>query len=314
MKVISGCHNYRSQAGAILTIGNFDGLHLGHQRLIDRVLQLAGSYHKPSVLLTFDPHPLRILYPDKNHLRLCSLGTTKELLSRTGLDTLVVEPFTTAFSKLPPEKFIEEMIIPYIKPAIIVIGHDFRFGAKSKGSYKLLDLLADKYGFKVEKVPVVKEEDYIVSSSLIKELMLSGKWDLIPKLLGRSFSIKGQVVKGRGRGKKIGIPTINLVVDKEQLIPINGVYISLVRQKNQLFQSVMNIGFNPTVSQDCTTKIEVHLIDKEIQWTDSSCEVEVLSYLRPEIRFSGLSVLVNQIKKDIAEAKKYFKITDSFTD
>ena len=271
-------------------------------------------YNKPSVLLTFDPHPLRILYPDKNHLRICSLDTTKELLNRIGLDTLVVEPFTSSFSKLSPEAFIKEMVIDHIKPFMIVVGHDFRFGAKSKGSYTLLDVLAEKYGFRVEKIPAVKKNGYVISSSLIKELILSGKWNLIPRLLGRFFSIKGQVVKGQGRGRKVGIPTINLILDKEQLIPINGVYITLVRQKNQLFQSVMNIGLNPTVSKGCTKKIEVHLIDKEIQWLDSKCEVEILNYLRPEVKFSGLSALVDQIKQDIAQAKKYFKITAHFTD
>ena len=321
MKIISGCHNYRSQAGAgltqagtVLTIGNFDGLHLGHQRLIDSALQFASSHNKPSVLLTFDPHPLRILCPDKNHLRLCSLDTTKELLSRTGLDTLIVEPFTASFSQLSPQAFIKEMIVPYVKPFMIVVGHDFRFGAKSKGSHKLLDVLAETYSFRVEKIPAVKKDGHVVSSSLIKKLILSGEWNLIPQFLGRFFSIKGQVAKGQGRGRKMGVPTINLIVDKEQFLPINGVYISLVRKKNQLFQSVMNIGLNPTVSKEGVKKIEIHLIDKDIQWMDSECEVEILNYLRPEISFSGLSALVNQIKKDIAEAKKYFKIIDYFAD
>ena len=314
MKVISGCHNYKLKAGAILTIGNFDGLHLGHCQLIDSVLEFARLNNKPSILLTFDPHPLCVLYPDKSHLRICSLKAIKNLLNQTDLSALVVEPFTFSFSKLSPEAFIKEMVMSYIKPSIIVVGYDFRFGAKSEGSYHLLGVLAEKYGFDVKKIPAVKKENYIVSSSFIKELILSGQWELIPRLLGRFFSITGEVVKGQGLGCQIGVPTINLSVDKEQILPVNGVYITLVRLKNQLFQSVMNIGTNPTVSTDCIKKIEIHLIGEDIQWMDSECNVEVLSYLRPEVKFSRLSALVTQIKKDIAEAKKYFKIKAHFTD
>ena len=314
MKVISGCHNYKLQAGAILTIGNFDGLHLGHRRLIDSVLEFARLHNKPSVLLTFDPHPLRILYPDKNHLRICSLKTIKKLLNQADLSALVVESFTLSFSKLSPEAFIREMVMSYIKPSMVVVGHDFRFGAKSEGSYNLLNVLAKKYGFSVKKISAVKKENYIISSSIIKELILSGQWELIPRLLGRFFSITGKVVKGQGLGYQMGVPTINLRVDKEQILPVNGVYIALVRWKNQLFQSVMNIGTNPTISTDCTKKIEIHLIEENIQWVDSECKVTFLNYLRPEVKFSGPSALVIQIKKDIEEARKYFKIKAHFTD
>ncbi len=314
MKVISGCHNYRLQAGAILTIGNFDGLHLGHRRLIDSVLEFARLHNKPSVLLTFDPHPLRILYPDKNHLRICSLKTIKKLLNQADLSALVVESFTLSFSKLSPEAFIREMVMSYIKPSMVVVGHDFRFGAKSEGSYNLLNVLAKKYGFSVKKISAVKKENYIISSSIIKELILSGQWELIPRLLGRFFSITGKVVKGQGLGYQMGVPTINLRVDKEQILPVNGVYIALVRWKNQLFQSVMNIGTNPTISTDCTKKIEIHLIEENIRWVGLECKVTFLNYLRPEVKFSGPSALVIQIKKDIEEARKYFKIKAHFTD
>ena len=309
MQVILGSHNYRLKAGAILTIGNFDGLHLGHRQLIGHVLEFANLYNKPSVLLTFEPHPLRVLYPQKNHFRICSLESTKELLSQTGLDALVVEPFTLSFSKLSPEKFIEKTIVAHIKPSMIIIGHDFRFGIRNQGSYNVLKSLERKCNFSVKKIPAVKKKDHVISSSFIKKLIASGQWDLIPELLGRFFSIKGQVIKGQGLGSQVGIPTINLKVDTEQIIPMDGVYITLVKQKNQVFQSVMNIGTNPTISNDRMKKIEIHLIDKEIQWMDPKCEVQVLSYLRQEINFSGLSALVTQIKKDIKEAKKYFKVT-----
>ena len=291
--------------GAVLTIGNFDGVHLGHKELINTVIQYAKQKNKESVLYTFSPHPVQVLFPEKKHKFLCSFERTNNLLCSMGLDHVIVKPFTKTFSKLSPERFIEECIIVPMQPTWIVVGYDFRFGAKGSGSISLLEKMGKKHNFRLKVVPPVKCEGIIVSSSAIKEAILSGKWDLVPLLLGRPFSVKGLVVKGKGRGKGLGFPTINLKVDENNLLPLNGVYTARVVRKNQFFYAVINIGTAPTFSDNCLRKIEVHLIGKREPWQDKECEVEVLKYIRPEKKFSNTKELIQQITQDIDQAKKY---------
>ena len=295
--------------GAVLTIGNFDGVHLGHRELIDTVIQYAKQENKVSVLYTFFPHPVQILSPEKSHKYLCSFEETDKILRSMGLDHIIVEPFTKSFSRLSPERFIEEYIIGPINPTWIVVGYDFRFGVKGRGSTGLLKEMSRKHNFRLKVVPPVKCGDVVVSSSAVKEAVLSGKWDLVPLLLGRPFSIKGLVVKGQGRGRDLGFPTINLKVNENNLLPLNGVYIARVVRKDKSFYAVINIGTAPTFSDNCLKKIEVHLIGKSEPWKDKECEVEVLKYIRPEKKYPGTKELIQQITRDIDQAKKYFRIS-----
>ena len=294
--------------GAVLTIGNFDGVHLGHRQLINTVIEYARQNNKTSVLYTFSPHPSQILFPEREHKLLCSFEKTKEILHTMGLDYVVVKPFTKFFSKFSPEKFIEEYIVGPIQPVLIVVGYNFRFGVKGTGSIQLLETMSSKHNFSLKVVPPVECNDIVVSSSVIKEAILSGNWDLVSTLLGRPFSIKGLVVKGEGRGRRLGFPTINLKMDQNILLPLNGVYIARVIEKDQYFYAVMNIGMNPTFSENCLKKIEVHLIGKQKKWQEKVCEVEILKYIRPEKKFSGTKELIHQITEDINQAKKYFQL------
>ena len=300
-----GSHKYNLPKGAVLTIGNFDGVHLGHRRLIDAVIHSARQNHQPSVLYTFSPHPVQFLFPEKEHKLLYSFERTKEIISTLDLDCLIVEPFTEAFSKLLPEEFIEKHVVACIRPKLVVVGYNFRFGINSLGSVELIKKMGIKYDFRVKVVDPVKEEGKVISSSLIKKTILSGKWHLVPSFLGRFFSIKGLVIKGKGRGKQMGFPTINLQVDPNILLPVNGVYTARVKKKNQFFYAVVNIGTNPTFSKDCLKKIEVHLIEKTENWKEKECEVEILEKIRPEKKFPGPKELIHQIKKDIECAKKH---------
>ncbi len=295
--------------GAVLTIGNFDGVHLGHKELVNTVIQYAKRENKSSVLYTFFPHPAQILYPEKNHKYICSFEETSKILRSMSLDHIIVEPFTKDFSRLPPERFIEEYIVELINPTWIVVGYDFRFGTKGRGSIGLLEELSKKHNFRLKVVPPVKCGDIVISSSAVKEAILSGKWDLVPLLLGRPFSIKGFVVKGKGRGRGLGFPTINLKVNENSLLPLNGVYIARAVRKNESFYAVINIGVAPTFSDNCLKKIEVHLIGKREPWKDKECEVEVLKYIRPERKYSSAKELALQITQDIDQAKKYFRIS-----
>ena len=306
MKVISSVKAYKLKPGAVLTIGNFDGFHIGHQSLINRVVQTARKNKKPSVLLTFHPHPSYVLRPSQKPQCLYSLEKTKQLLSLTGLEALVVEPFTTAFSKLSPEDFIKKKVMAYIKPSVIITAGAFRFGAGGKGSYSLLSRLSKQYGFDVKKQALLKKQGRVVSSSFIKKLIFKGRWRLISRLLGRDFSVEGRAIKGFGRGQKLGFPTINLKTAPHYITPVTGVYAATLHYKSKLLPAVMNVGTNPTFSKTRAKKIEVHIIGKNITWTNPKCEVSVLKYLRPEKKFSRPSALSSQIKQDIEKAKKYF--------
>ena len=294
--------------GAVLTIGNFDGVHLGHKELINTVIQYAKETNKSSVLYTFSPHPVQVLFPEKKHKSIYSFKKTNKILHSVGLDHVIVEPFTKTFSRLSPERVIEEHVVSPVQPTWVVVGYDFRFGIKGTGSVSVLKKISKKHNFRLKVIPPVKYKGTIVSSSVVKTAILSGKWDMVPLLLGRPFSIEGLVVKGEGRGRRLGFPTINLKVDKNILLPLNGVYIAQVVKKNQFFQSVVNIGTTPTFSDDCLKKIEVHLIGRNEPWRDKECEVEILKYIRPERKFSGTRELIDQITQDINQAKKFFRL------
>ncbi len=308
MKIIEGGQSYHLDRGAVLTIGNFDGLHVGHKKLIDSVIQSADATDCSSLLYTFDPHPSHVLSPDKKTKRLCSTLQLKQMLSQLGLDALIIETFSEAFSKLSPMEFIKKHIVDFIQPSLIVVGHDFRFGANNEGSSELLQKLGQHYQFAVKIIAPVRQKGLIVSSSLIRSAVASGKWDLVSHLLGRPFSIIALVSKGKGLAQKLGFPTINLQVEENQLLPANGVYIARLKVKNQLFQSVVNIGVGPTFSSKGLKKIEIHVIEKNIQWQEPKCEFEILQYIRPEKKFSHSRELIHQIKKDIQVAKRYFQI------
>ena len=299
--------DYNMVKGAVLTIGNFDGVHVGHRKLIDTVIQCARQEKKASVLYTFSPHPVQVLSPEKKHQLLYSAEKNKTILQDIGLDYLIVEPFTRDFSKLSPEGFVEQYIVNLIQPTFIVVGYNFRFGTGSKGSSQLLEKLKKKHDFRLKVVPPVKREGIIVSSSVIKKAVLSGNWDLVPVLLGRFFSIEGSIVKGAGRGRRLGFPTINLKVDADILLPVNGVYTARIKKKNQYFQAIVNIGQTPTFSDDCLKKIEVHLIGKSESWKDKKCEVEILRYIRPEYKFPNSKALIHQIKRDIVQARLHLE-------
>ena len=289
--------------GAVLTIGNFDGVHLGHRRLIETVIQQARERGEVSLLYTFFPHPVQVLFPERKHKWLCDPEKTQEILKKTDLDYLIIKPFTKKFSCLRPLEFMEKHIITAIQPSLIVVGYNFRFGAKGEGSIALLKKLAKKHNFSLKIISPIKRKGVVVSTSYIKKAVLSGDLDLVPPLLGRPFSIRGLIVRGKGRGKRLGFPTINIKPGDNVLLPIDGVYTVQIKEKNQCFYGVMNIGMNPTFSEGCLKKIEIHIIEEIRKWPFKKCEVEILHYLRPEKKFSSAPALIQQIKKDIVHAR-----------
>ncbi len=290
------------RVGAI-TIGNFDGVHLGHKQLINATLRHAQRAGGPAFLYTFDPHPAQFLFPEKNHQLLCSLKKSRELVRAFDLDHLVVKAFTRSFASLLPEEFIRKHILDPFQPEWVVVGPDFRFGAGRQGSIALLRDMQKKYSFQLKVIAPLKKAGRVVSSTAIKELVLKGRWDQVPALLGRYFSLRGRVVKGKGRGKKWGFPTINMECDKNVLQPARGVYKAFVLEGNKKWPAVLNMGFNPTfASEGSQWKTEVHIMGWKKPWRRKECEVELVSYIRPEKKFSHAEALCRQIKKDIEHA------------
>ncbi len=323
-KVHKSYHYGHKLHHGVITIGNFDGVHIGHQHIIHHVLKTAQMLHTHSVLFTFDPHPLEVLKTKKNFKYLCTLSQKIKLLQHTNLNHIIVKVFNKSFAKISPIDFIKNHIVQPLKPAVIIVGSNFRFGNKGAGNIQLLKKLGDKYHFKVKTVAKVKQKGFVVSSSCVRKLVTSGKWHKVRAMLGRAFVIKAQVVKGEGRGKKLGIPTINCQPEKNQLIPSQGVYVAQIKEGRKTLPAAVNIGVCPTFKKahHLTTasakknqiekqitkqiKIEVHLIGIKKLWSKQTCEIEIIKYLRKEKTFATPQQLVTQIKKDIRKAEQYF--------
>ena len=294
----------------VVTIGNFDGLHIGHQHIIRQVLKKAHALKARSVLYTFNPHPAEILKPRQPLKRLCTGSQHLRLLKQTGLNDIIVQPFTRAFSRLTPEHFIKQYIVKTLSPLLVVVGDNFLFGARGKGDHQLLKTLGQKYGFKVQITAPLKKNGEVVSSTRIRQMITAGQLHLIPKLLGRAFLLTAKAVKGCGRGTKLGFPTINLQADKNQILPLNGVYSAkFLTHGGKKKPAVVNIGGRPTFNKALGERpvvIEVHLINARINWQQSMCEVEIIKRIRSEKKFPHAEALTTQIKKDIQKAKKDF--------
>ena len=301
------------QTGGAVTVGNFDGVHLGHKKLIETTIRYARLANKSSVLYTFYPHPVQFLYPEKKHRLLCSFQQSQECLRRFDLDHLIVQPFTKAFAQISPQRFIDEHILARFQPEWIVVGTDFRFGAGRTGSVALLKEMAQKHPFKLKVIAPVQQEGMVVSTSAIKELVSLGQWDKVRSLLGRRFAIKGQVVKGAGRGQKLGFPTLNLQCESNMILPPRGVYAGFIKEGKKRLPAVLNLGYNPTFSDPIAEgnirdlKIEVHIIGQKKRWQKKECEVEIGGFIRPEKKFSPPSALVCQIQQDIKQAQRFFQ-------
>lgn len=294
---------------SVLTIGNFDGVHKGHQALIQRVVQRARELGVPAIAMTFDPHPVTVLHPDRKLHRIFSMEDQHEQLARQGLDYLVVEPFSREFSQLPPERYLLEWIYRPFVPETLVVGYDFSFGADRRGSIDFLKEHADPLGMRVEVVPPVKVGEVLVSSSRIRKALQEGDVRLARELLGRPFYIEGLVEKGAGRGRAIGVPTAN-VRSSAETVPMRGVYAAWAEVRGQRWKALVNIGYNPTfVADPAPLMIEAHLPDwgragEGLDLYGEQLRLEFIDRIRDETKFASVSALVEQIHRDIEEGKR----------
>ncbi len=289
----------------VLTTGTFDGVHLGHQTILQRLKEVAQREEGQSTLFTFYPHPRMVLYPNDNDLKLLTTQKEKsELLDAAGLDHLVIVPFSRTFSRMHALDFVRDVLVDSMRIHAMVIGYDHRFGRNREGDITLLRQLGEAYDFGVEEIPA-QEIDYVkVSSTKVREALLKGEVGLAGELLGHTYSLSGVVVKGDQRGRTIGFPTANVgAIDPFKLLPANGVYAVNVTLREGVFKGMMNIGVRPTVEGAGERTVEVNIFHLDRDLYGEPITVRLRHRLRDEVRFNGLDALKAQLLKDREHAE-----------
>ena len=294
---------------AVITIGNFDGVHIGHQALFHEAIEKAEAIGGTSVAMTFEPHPLRVMKPN-NHPPLITLYEQKsELIERTGIDVLICVPFTREFAAQSAEQFVRDLLVRKIGMKAMVVGQDYSFGKNREGDLDLLKSYAPKYDFEVIVAGWIKSARALaerISSTKIRELVTDGRMLQAEKMLGRNYQIRGEVVAGRDRGGKVlGIPTANITLHDE-LCPKTGIYAVTVECEGSQHRGVANIGYSPTFDDHVFT-VEVHILDFNADLYGKKIRVNFIKRIRDEKKFSNISELIAQIKLDIAAAHEILK-------
>lgn len=298
----------RPYKNPVLTIGNFDGVHLGHQRIFQQVREKAKEIGGESIVYTFDPHPAEILAPERKPPLITPMKERLRLIEAQGIDWAIVAHFTKEYARQSPEDFVRGTLYDQIQIRHLYVGHDFTFGKGGQGDIALLKDLGRKYGFNVEVIEAVRVEGKVVSSSLIRDLLQRGEPREAAKFLGRNYQIAGKVIHGHGRGsRKLGFPTANIRPERDGvLIPKGGIYAVFTFLGNKQYSGVANLGWNPTF-HDQTFSIEIHILNFDREIYGQMLRVEFVERLRDEVAFGGPEELVAQIKKDITQAKRIFK-------
>ena len=291
-----------------LTIGNFDGVHFGHRRILRRLQELSRQHGwKPSVL-TFDPHPARVVAPQRAPLLMTSPLRRAELMEEEGIRQVLILPFTRELALLSPEQFVQQLLVDRLGVKAVLVGDNFRFGHKQAGNIRVLAELGQRLGFETEIVPAVSWRGRVVSSSGIRELILAGRVSLAARLLQHPYSVEGDVVRGRGVGSRETVPTLNLATAAE-LIPARGVYVTRTRSldDSRQWESITNIGYRPTFGTSDQLTIETFLLQPLDGETPSRIRVEFLWRVRDERRFDSPEALKTRILKDARAAQAYFR-------
>lgn len=291
---------------AVVTIGTFDGVHLGHQQIIKQLLNESEATGGESVLITFSPHPRKIVQPDKSLMQLTTMEERIGLLKQFGINNLVIVPFTKTFSEQTALQYIEEFLVTRFHPSTIIIGYDHKFGNKREGDFRLLEQYAAQFNYTVKEIDEQLIHDAIISSTKIREALLKGDVQLANAFLGYAYFFKGMVIEGNKLGRTIGYPTANLQMeDPDKLIPGNGVYAvtAQLEGETRILKGMMNIGTRPTVDGS-TRMIEVNLFDFNEEIYGRHMKVSLKHYLRSEVKFSGIEALKEQLHKDKEETMK----------
>lgn len=304
MELIRGTHNLRDEHnGCVLTIGNFDGVHLGHQAVLAQVREKASQLGVPSAAMTFEPQPQELFQPDQAPARLTNWREKYTALKTQNIDRHIVIEFNKKFASQPAQEFIEQTLVKKLGVKFLVVGDDFRFGYKREGDFKLLQKEGDKLGFEVVDTRSYRQQQQRVSSTAIRQALDNGGFELAEQMLGRPYQIMGKVVHGRKNGRTIGFPTANVPL-KRLKSPLHGVFAvtAMHEQSGQTYSGVANLGTRPTLNGD-EVQLEVHLFEFSGNLYGQNLTVTPVAKLRNEQRFASLQHLQEQIEKDAARAR-----------
>lgn len=299
MEIIREISNYVAKDKPIfLALGNFDGVHQGHKKLLKEVVSTARELNGLATAFIFDPHPSKVINPDKSPKIICSIERQAELLEEIGLDLLIYNSFNKEISKWLPEEFVERIIVAKLNARHVFVGFNYSFGYRGQGDPDLLVKLGEEYGFKVSVISPVEVDGKVVSSTLIRELIENGDIKDAQKLLGYYPIIEGKVIVGEQRGSKIGFPTANLQIGADMLIPGKGVYAAKAYYKDQSYNCVVNIGSKPTFHEAHPISVEVHIMDFANDIYGENLRIAFIDKIRDEKKFNSVEELVRQISQD----------------
>ena len=289
---------------SVLTIGTFDGVHLGHVKVINSMKKIAKQINGETVLFTFYPHPRFVVSSDKKEIKLITtIEEKRALLEKAGIDYLIIYPFTKEFSKLSYIDFVKNILVKKLNLKHLVVGYDHKFGHNREGSFEYLNECAKKYDFNIEQIEALNVKNISISSTIIREALRKGDIITANKDLGYNFSVSGLVVKGIGLGKQIGYPTANISCHKDKLIPADGIYAVYVNVDNEIYKGMLNIGSRPTVNDDKSDiTFEVNIFDFDRDIYGKNITVNLKKRIRSERKFESLLALRNQLKIDKIDA------------
>lgn len=290
---------------SVLALGNFDGLHRGHMTIVERVVRTAAERVVTPLVLTFDPHPTRVVRPDKAPALLMTMAQKMEALEQAGVHGVAVMRFTPEIASWAPDTFVRLVLVEWLRIAEVWVGANFLFGHDRSGNFSMLRMLGARYGFRAEKIDPVRYKELVVSSSRVRRLIVEGRVDEAATLLGRHYFIDGTVVHGLQRGRLLGFPTANLESENE-LTPPDGVYAALATVDGIVYPSVTNIGVRPTFHQPSATVVETHLLDIERDLYGARMRVSFVQRIRDERTFDGVDALKAQIAADCNRARALF--------
>lgn len=298
MKIFHSLCDFSLTKKTIITIGTFDGVHIGHRKILEKIIHNAKELDCESLVLTFFPHPRMVLQENSSVKLLHTMKEKRTLLQKIGIENLIIHPFNKEFSQLTAEEFVKEILIDQLQIQKIIIGHDHRFGRNRTADINDLISFGEKYGFEVEQISAQEIDEIAVSSTKIRNALINGTISLANEYLGYNYFFSGTVVQGQQLGRTIGFPTANIHIKEDyKLIPKNGVYIIKSYLNEVLIYGIMNIGNRPTVN-GLNQTIEVHFLDFDKDLYGQEITIEVVEFIREEQKFDSLDTLKNQIQKD----------------
>jgi len=309
LKIYNNLSEYNSTQKTFVTIGTFDGIHLGHQKVIKNLIKNAKRKGASSVLLTFFPHPRMVLQKDVDIKLINTITERTQLLKKLGLEALIIQPFTTAFSEYSAVDFVKNVFVDKLHVSKLVVGYDHHFGKNREGNFEQLEVYGETFNFEVEKISQQDIDNIAVSSTKIRKAIENGEIEKANSYLGYNFMLTGEVVQGKNLGEKIGFPTANLHIQESyKLIPKTGAYVVKATIENKTIFGMMNIGFRPTVSGKNQT-IEIHFFDFNENLYGKTIEAEVLCFLRNEHKFESVELLQQQLKEDQQKSLEIIRST-----